>query len=48
MKYRVIIGEDNDDFVYADKLEKDIAEEKLRILKQTLKCGAYAFIEPCE
>jgi hypothetical protein len=48
MKYRIIIGENNDDFVYADNLEKDIAEEKLRILKPTLKCRAYAFVEPCE
>jgi hypothetical protein len=46
MKYRVIIGQDNDDFVYADNLDKDIAEEKVRILKPTLKQDIYIFVEP--
>lgn len=42
-KYRVMIGEDGDDFIFASGLTSDEAlEEKSNL---TLKSGAYAYIE---
>ena len=43
MKYRLMIGEDGDDFVYASDLNYDDA--KRMKVSLTLKEGAYAYIE---
>ena len=42
-KYRVIIGEDGDDFIFASNLTYEDALEKKNNL--TLKDGAYSYIE---
>lgn len=42
-KYRVVVGEDGDDFVFASDLTYDEALEKKNNL--TLKSGAYSRIE---
>ena len=42
-KYRIMIGEDGDDFIFASGLTYDEAIEKKNNL--TLKSGAYAYIE---
>ena len=42
-KYRIMIGEDGDDFIFASDLTYDEVLEKKSNL--TLKGGAYAYIE---
>lgn len=42
-KYRVMIGEDGDDFIFVSDLTYDESLEKKSNL--TLKSGAYAYIE---
>lgn len=44
-KYRVLVGEDGDDFVYADNLTYEEAVEKRNEISLTLqKPGCYAYI----
>lgn len=43
MKYKLLIGEDGDDFIYDSDLTYDDAIKKKESL--TLKEGAYAYIE---
>lgn len=42
-KYRIIVGEDGDDFVFASDLSYEEAIEKKANL--TLKSGVYSYIE---
>lgn len=42
-KYRVMVGEDGDDFIFASDLTYKEALDKKE--KLTLKCGAYSYIE---
>lgn len=42
-KYRIMVGEDGDDFIFASDLTFEEALEKKKNL--TLKSGAYSYIE---
>lgn len=42
-KYRIVVGEDGDDFIFASELSYEEAIEKK--VNLTLKSGAYSYIE---